>query len=471
MNSLLKPLESNPRVEILLDRPLPDDRKCVLLWVQRTKRAHDNPARNIAIDLANELDLPLIATFCMVEDYTDATLRTYQFMAEGLDELAETFGSQQIGWILETGNPVDRIPALVRSENAAIVVTDLDPMRIGRDWKRELTDHLDVSLIQVDSDTVVPTAFLEKQEYAARTIRPKLQRHYDQFLTTEPERRIRQQSTLRKGGSAVDAVMKMSIDTSVPPAPDLQGGYVQAKRKLDQFIDQRFSVYDTERQRADIDTGTGLSPWLHFGQIGPVEMALSAIDANGPKAALDSLLDELIVQRELAINFALFQPHYDAYAGLPNWAFESLDRHSDDPRPEQFSRSQFENSQTGDALWNAAQTQLVQEGWMPNRLRMYWAKQILLWSSSPQRAWSTAIHLNNRYFVDGRDANSFANVGWCIGGLHDRPFGPERQVTGLVRPMGMGAMKRTFDVNAYIRRINDRWGSSADQLQLFKESR
>lgn len=470
MVSLSETLESNPRITFLRKEGHVDEPACVLLWVQRTKRAHDNPARNVAIDIANDLDLPLIAVFCLVDDYPEATLRSYQFMAEGLDELADTLADQHIGWILETGDAAERISAVADSERAAVVVTDLDPMHSGRRWRSELVERLAVPLIQVDSDVVVPTAFLEKQEYAARTIRPKLQSHYEQFLTREPEGRVRQQSHARRGGSAVEALSGMKIDTSVPPAPDLKGGYRQASKRLDLFIEQRFGVYDTERQRADIDTGTGLSPWLHYGQIGPVEMALAAIDAKGPKAALDSFFNELIVQRELSINFAMFQPEYNSYSGLPEWARESLARHENDPRPEKYTRSQFEEAKTHDPLWNAAQRQMVQEGWMPNRLRMYWAKQILLWSSSAQRAWSTAMYLNNRYFVDGRDANSFANVGWCIGGLHDRPFGPERPVTGLIRPMGMGAMKRTFDVNAYIKKIDERWGDASDQLSLFKEN-
>ncbi|MEJ7839040.1 MAG: deoxyribodipyrimidine photo-lyase, partial [Thermomicrobiales bacterium] len=470
MVSLSETLESNPRITFLRKDGHLDNPACVLLWVQRTKRAHDNPARNVAIELANDLDLPLIAVFCLADDYPEATLRSYQFMTEGLDELADAFADQHIGWILETGNPAERISAVADSERAAIVVTDLDPMHSGRRWRNELTERLDVPFIQVDSDVVVPTSFLEKQEYAARTIRPKLQRHYEQFLSKEPEQRVRHTSHLRRGGSAVDAVAGLKIDMSVPPAPDLKGGYRQASKRLDLFIEQRFGVYDKARQRADIDAGTGLSPWLHFGQIGPVEIALAAIDTKGSQAAIDSFLDELIVQRELAINFTMFQPEYDKFSGLPEWARESLARHEDDPRPETYSRSQFEEAKTHDPLWNAAQRQMVQEGWMPNRLRMYWAKQILLWSSSAQRAWSTAIYLNNRYFVDGRDANSFTNVGWCIGGLHDRPFGPERPITGLVRPMGMGAMKRTFDVQAYIRKIDERWGNSSNQLPLFKEN-
>ncbi|MEJ7902491.1 MAG: hypothetical protein WKF63_11640, partial [Thermomicrobiales bacterium] len=109
--------------------------------------------------------------------------------------------------------------------------------------------------------------------------------------------------------------------------------------------------------------------------------------------------------------------------------------------------------------------QMVNEGWLPNRLRMYWGKQIALWSPSPETAFRNTVYLNDKYFLDGRDANSYGNIGWCIGGRHDRPFGPERPVTGLIRPMGMGAMKRTFDVNAYIAAIRERWISPGLPLE------
>ena len=164
------------------------------------------------------------------------------------------------------------------------------------------------------------------------------------------------------------------------------------------------------------------------------------------------------MQRELAINFALRNDDYDRFAGLPDWARESLARHQHDPRPSVYTRGELEAASTHDRLWNAAMIQQVNEGWMPNRLRMYWGKQILLWSVNAETAFRNAVYLNDRYFLDGRDANSYANIAWCIGGRHDRPFGPERAVTGLVRPFGLGAMKRSFDVQAYIDKVDQRWG-------------
>jgi deoxyribodipyrimidine photo-lyase len=315
-------------------------------------------------------------------------------------------------------------------------------------------------MLIVDSDTVVPAGLFTKEEYAARTMRPKVQRTLDQYLVREPERRASERSDHREGPDPIDAIASFDLDRAVGAAPDFRGGTSEARTRLQGFIDHRLERYDTERNRADIDAGTTLSPYLHFGQISPLEVALAARDADAPAPAKESLLDELIVQRELAINFALRNPDYDRYAGLPRWARESLEKHRGDVREVTYTRSAFEHGETHDALWNAAMTQMRHEGWLPNRLRMYWAKQILRWSPSAETAFRTTVYLNDRYFLDGRDANSYANIGWAIGGRHDRPFGPEKAVIGLVRPLGMPAMKRSFDVDAYIAKVRDRWGDA-----------
>ncbi len=265
-------------------------------------------------------------------------------------------------------------------------------------------------------------------------------------------------SSHREGPDPLAALDSFDLDRTVAPAPGRHGGSDIARDRMRAFVEERLATYHEDRQRADIDAGTGLSPYLHFGQIAPMEVALAVRDADVPEDAKLSLFNELIVQRELSINNALRNPDYDRYDGLPDWAKKTLAEHADDPRPELYSYEEFDEARTDDDLWNAAMTQMIHEGFMPNRLRMYWAKQILRWTESPEDAWEIAVRLNDRYFIDGRGANSYANIAWCIGGRHDRPFGPERDIFGIVRPMGMGAMKRTFDVKRYIEQVRSRWG-------------
>ena len=163
-------------------------------------------------------------------------------------------------------------------------------------------------------------------------------------------------------------------------------------------------------------------------------------------------LEELIVRRELAANFVEFESRYDDYACLPGWARATLDAHRADRRPHIYTREQLESARTHDRYWNAAMREMRDTGFMHNYMRMYWAKKILEWSSDPAAAFRTVLHLNNKYFLDGRDANSYANVAWVFG-LHDRPW-PERPVFGKVRYMNAKGLERKFDMAAYLRAVD-----------------
>ncbi|HEV2066119.1 MAG TPA: deoxyribodipyrimidine photo-lyase [Thermomicrobiales bacterium] len=457
--------QDDPRMEVLRDGALAEDAACVMLWVQRAQRARANPAANVAVEIAGELGLPVVAVFCLVPAYPGATLRAYHFMAEGLRSLPDAFAARGIGWKLVVGEAEDELPEAARSLAAAAIVTDANPLRIGRQWRAAVAERLQIPMLQVESDAVVPPALFPKVEHAPRTIRPRLQKQFDRYLAHIPDPPAQVASPIREGEDPLDVIRTFDINTAVGPAPDLRGGSSIARQRLATFVADRLARYDQDRNRADIQAGTSLSPWLHYGQIGPTEMAIAVQEADAPQAARNSLIDELITQRELAINLVLRNPDYDRYEGLPEWGRATLERHAGDPRPVTFTREEFERAETDDPLWNASMLQMIHEGIMPNRLRMYWAKQILRWSASPREAWEIAVSLNDTYFVDGRDANSYANLGWCIGGRHDRPFGPEKPIFGLVRPMGMAAMKRTFDVDAYIRKIHDRWGAPAGGVE------
>jgi deoxyribodipyrimidine photo-lyase len=150
------------------------------------------------------------------------------------------------------------------------------------------------------------------------------------------------------------------------------------------------------------------------------------------------------------MNHLHYEPRYDDYGAVPAWARKTLDAHRDDPRPFLYTAEQFEQGLTHDRYWNAAMTEMRETGYMHNHMRMYWGKKILEWSASPEEAWETALRLNNRYFIDGRDANSFTNVGWLFG-LHDRPWGP-RPVYGNVRSLGPASLKK-FDADGYLREV------------------
>jgi deoxyribodipyrimidine photo-lyase len=202
-----------------------------------------------------------------------------------------------------------------------------------------------------------------------------------------------------------------------------------------------------------VERGSGLSPYLHFGQIGPLEVALTVREAPGiPEKAKEAFLEEMIVRRELSANFVFYNPRYDTYEGaLPAWSRATLEKHRHDPRPYLYGLQELENAATHDLYWNAAQEEMVKTGRMHNYMRMYWGKKIIEWSASPEEAWDTALYLNNRYELDGRDPNAFAGIAWCFG-KHDRPWA-EHPVFGQVRFMNQKGLDRKFRMKAYLSRV------------------
>ena len=193
-----------------------------------------------------------------------------------------------------------------------------------------------------------------------------------------------------------------------------------------------------------------LSPYLHFGQIAAQRVALEVEGAPAGTKAKEAFLEELIVRRELSDNFCYYHPQYDSVACFPQWARKTLDEHHDDPREYLYTPAQFEQAQTHDDLWNAAQREMVQTGKMHGYLRMYWAKKILEWTSSPEEALKIAIYLNDRYELDGRDPNGYTGIAWSLGGVHDRAWA-ERKVFGKIRYMSYKGCKAKFDVAAYFK--------------------
>ena len=457
---------TDARLTSLRDGPVRTDGRCVLLWVQRAKRATGNSAANAAVAIADRLKVPVVAAFCLVPVYPRATDRAYGFMAAGLQELPDAFAARGIGWALRVGEPEDVIPTLARELHATAIVTDQDPLRLGRQWRRDVAARSAVPTIAVDADTVAPPSLFPKEEWAARTIRPKIWRAIDagDYLAPRPDRVAAVPATrldVDVGPHPMEALGMLGVAQPLAATPAIVPGPAGARQCLDRFVRERLAVYHTVRDQADRDGQSGLGPYLHFGQIGPVEVAQAVIAAKadgGNAAGADAFLDELIVQRELAINFALRNPAYDRYQGIPDWGQRTLAAHDDDPRPELYDQARLEAGETADRLWNAAQRQMVAEGTMPNRLRMYWAKQILRWTASAEAAFAITTELNDRYFLCGRDAAGYANIAWAIGGRHDRPFPPEKPIIGLVRPLGIAAMKRHFDPERYIARIEERLG-------------
>lgn len=447
------------RITVLKDRP--QGRGPVICWMSRDQRSQDNWAMLHAQDLALAARVPLLAAFCLAPSFPRAAARAYDFMLAGLEETAAELAARNIPLVLLAGEPGKTLPGLVRELRAGAVVADFDPLRLKRLWKKWVCAAVDAPVIEVDAHNLVPCRRAsDKQEYAARTIRPKLRRLLPEFLEEFPELEPHPHllAAIPEGMGFAAARAFVQPDASAAPPPGVRPGPAAGGEVLRAFLDERLDRYSAGRNDPNQDCQSGLSPWLHFGQVAAQRVALEAARARAGRekdANLADFLEELVVRRELADNYCLYNSHYDSIDGAPEWARKTLARHAGDPRPHLYALEEFDRAATHDPLWNAAQRQMVQTGKMHGYLRMYWAKKILEWTPVPALAVQVALDLNDRYGLDGRDANGCAGVMWSVCGLHDRPWA-ERPVFGTVRYMSAAGCARKFDVAAYVRRWSER---------------
>ncbi|ALC42266.1 phr, partial [Drosophila busckii] len=429
----------------------------VVYWMSRDARVQDNWALLFAQRLAIKLELPLTVVFCLVPKFLNATLRHYKFLLGGLQEVEQECKELNIGFELLLGSAVDRLPELVKKNDIGAVICDFAPLRLPRQWVEQVAEALpsQVPLTQVDAHNIVPLwVTSEKQEYAARTIRNKINSKLCDYLTEFPPV-ISHPHKLAKPSKAVDwiaAEAMLTCDRSVDAVDWAKPGYTAACRQLYEFCTRRLRHFNDKRNDPSANALSGLSPWLHFGHISAQRCILEVQRYSAQhKASADAFCEEAIVRRELADNFCYYNEHYDSLKGLYDWAYQTLQAHRQDKRSPCYTLAQLEQSHTADDLWNSAQLQLVQEGKMHGFLRMYWAKKILEWTETPELALEYAILLNDKYSLDGRDPNGYVGCMWSIGGIHDQGW-KERAIFGKIRYMNYQGCKRKFDVNAFVMR-------------------
>lgn len=446
----------------------------VVYWMQRAQRALDNPALDVAVDVGNALQQPVVIFFAPVPFYPHANLRHYVFLAQGIPDIAERARKRGIGFVLRAW-PDHHLTRFCDEVKASIVIGDENPLRELGHWRDLATKKLKVPLWTVDADVIVPSKLLEKEQWAARTIRPRLQSRFEQFLQPlkNPRANIEWQKPKNLQALADDGSYDITqnwtkLDRSVAPVDSFRGGTGKALTLLRNFTTRKLEKYPEQHGIPEVDGTSRLSPYLHFGHISPLTVALAVQESDAPSACKDDYLNELITWRELAINFAHFNKLYDSIESAPAWAHRTLGEHAKDKRPVLYTREQLEAAATHDELWNAAQLQMLHAGWMHNYMRMYWAKKILEWSPSPAAAYQTAVYLNDKYFLDGRDPNGYAGVAWAIAGKFDRPWF-ERPIYGTIRYMSGDAARKKFDADEYIAQMARLAGRGADrQEDLFK---
>lgn len=460
MTSLDK-LASDPRITVRHDAAIDSRGRCVVYRMRRSQRALDNPALETAIAAANLLGQPVVVFFGLLQHLRMANLRHFVFMIQGLAGTAEKLAARRIGFVARICGRAGSDPEFARfcaDVRPALVVCDEDPARRDAKWRREALLYPSASQWSVDADVIVPSKLLEKEQFAARTIRPRIQRRLKEFLRPVGERTVRvpwkDDRRIESLSVSRDLTKQLRIDGSVSPAANFDGGTDAALVALRRFIRYRLRNYAGGRNHPEIDATSQLSPYLHFGQIGPHTVALAVQDAAASIRDRDSFLEEMVVRRELAVNFVRYNPLFRTAASIEPWARRTLVDHARDARTFLYTEKQLTNAETHDPLWNAAQRQMMNSGWMHGYMRMYWAKKILEWSPASDEAYDICVRLNDRYELDGRDPNGYAGIAWAIGGKHDRAWGPERPVYGKIRYMSLASTSRKFNSRAYIEKWN-----------------
>lgn len=449
----MKAFANDPRVFVRRGGDPDPAGEAVVYWMQRAQRAEDNPALDVAIACANELGKPCVVFLGIVPFYPRANWRHYDFLVSGLADLGEGLAKRGVGFVLRR-HPEHQLAPFLSEVKPALVIGDENPMNEPRAWREKVADLVKVPLWTVDADVIVPSRLLLKEQFAARTMRPRIHKLLPDFFHPPHDQNALHAFTRKVTSRPLDAhfLDGFKMDRSVAPVPGRRGGTKEAHRLLQRFVEHRLKTYGEDRNDPALAGTSQLSAALHFGHIGPRTVALAVRDADAPQVERDSFLEEFIVRRELAINFVHFNPKYESLASCEPWALKTLGEHTLDERVPCYSEKRLEDAESHDPLWNAAQKQMVVTGWMHGYVRMYWAKKILEWSPTPEEAYGRAMRLNDKYLIDGRDPNGYTGVAWAIGGKHDRAWG-ERKVFGKIRFMSYESTRKKFDSKGYIAQI------------------
>ncbi len=437
----------------LLNDLQPADGDYVLYWMQASQRCEFNHALEYAVRRANKLGMGLLVFFGLTDDFPEANARHYRFMLEGLSETASRLEELGIRFVVQKCSPPDGVVDL--SQEASLVVTDADYLQLQRRWQSDVSSRIDVPVYQVESNVVVPVEVAsQKEEYAAYTFRPRISKHLDKYLAPLEMSRVKKSAPSLETDSlpihdVTQVFDELNLDESVTPGC-LRGGAKEAERLLGTFLQEKIDRFPDLRNDPSKDYLSHLSPYLHFGQISPLQIALEAKSTESPGS--DVFIEELVIRRELSMNFVYYNTHYNELQGLPDWALTTLEEHRYDDREYVYTLKEFEEAETHDIYWNAAQSEMMKTGKMHGYMRMYWGKKILEWSETPEDAHSTALYLNNKYEIDGRDPNGYTGVAWCFG-KHDRAW-QERPIFGKVRYMNARGLERKFDIEEYAERVD-----------------
>ncbi|MBE17581.1 MAG: deoxyribodipyrimidine photolyase [Nitrospinae bacterium] len=441
------------RIKLLNEKTI-QNRESVIYWMQSSQRSSFNHALEYAIQISNKLNKFLKVYFVINKSYPEAQNRHFIFMLQGLYEVQKELTQKKIQMILEIGNPIEIISKL--SRKSCLIVTDRAYTKTINSWKKEVSNTIDCQLVQVETEAIVPIEEVSnKEEYGAYTIRPKIKKLLGDYLHPLNTSDIKNKYTSRNLFKNIEKTKQIieNLNPVSTPTKEIfyKGGSVAAKQELKKFLEIKAKNYIIDKNNPSLDIVSNMSPYLHFGQISPLEIALEVLNHEMPQDSKESYLEELIIRRELSFNFVFFNASHDNFDCLPKWCKDTLINHKKDKRSYIYSLEELELAKTHDPYWNAAQKEMVIKGKMHGYMRMYWGKKIIEWTKNPETAFSNALYLNNKYQLDGRDPNSYTGVAWCFG-KHDRAW-KERNIFGKIRYMNANGLRRKFNIEAYVNQV------------------
>ena len=464
----------------------------VLYWMQTNHRFQYNYALEYAVGWANKLGKPLVIYEELTCDYRWASDRMHAFYMEGMKEHLDLSQEKDYNYVPfveeQPGESKKAVEALI--DDACCVISDEYPVFFIKDRNERLGNELKIPFITVDSNGIIPLGMTDKDPYSAYFFRKIMQRNFVECFTHPPKQNPMNDLENREEVSFSDEFNELykpaddalnNIEEFISNLDirhdisilDMQGTRQAALGKLGQFINYGLLKYDEERNDPDANKTSGMSPWLHFGKISEYEIVKAVLE-HQPKGwdldditfnkgstggffngdpNVDSFLDEVITWREVGFHFAHHRPDYAEFESLPDWALKTLKKHGSDEREWIYTFEELEQSQTHDEIWNAAQTQLREEGIIHNYLRMLWGKKVMEWTPSPQTALDYLIELNNLYAIDGRDPNSYSGIFWCFGRF-DRAW-QERPIFGKTRYMTSDSTRRKVKLKEYLKKYGN----------------
>lgn len=424
----------------------------VLYWMNRDMRLKDNWALLYAQEIALENGAELVVCYNLDPEFLGGTLRQLDFKIQGLKELSKDFEKKNIVFYVLVGSDIKCVTDFIKDKKVGAVVTDFAPLKIQQKWLKDIVKSVKIPVSVVDTHNIVPIwEVSDKKEFAAYTIRTKINKKLKQFLIEFPKLKKQEKRKIPFQKINFESILKNSkTNREVKPVNWVKGGEKAAHKKLKEFLSDNIDEYGEDRNDPVADVQSDLSPFLHYGMISAQRVTLETQKTKTPLRSKEAFLEELIIRKELADNFCYYEKNYDNSKGFHEYFIAEHKRLAKVKREYVYTLKEFEEGHTHDELWNACQMQMVKTGKMHGYLRMYWAKMIYAWTKNVDDAMKIAIYLNDKYELDGRDPNGYAGIAWCIGGVHDRPWYVTNDVFGKLRYMSRNGMNKKFDVKAYI---------------------